>query len=268
MLYRIRRRLQKSLQWLRGWLYASLILRIHTGLKRPIRDLSAFQRRIAFIERREFSQNGEDGIIHAIFAMIGLTNRFGVEFGVEDGMESNMRYLLTRKGWTGLQMDGHDNPPETGVKKEFITAENIEELFAKYGVPAEFDLLSIDIDGNDYWIWKAITRYSPRVVIVEYNAHIPPGESKTIPYQPDFQWDKTDYYGASLAALNKLGEEKGYTLVCTDPHGVNAFFVRTDLVPGKFAPPPWPGTYRPPSFKGKLGKGHPPDTLKRPWVTV
>lgn len=200
--------------------------------------------------------------------MIGETNRYGVEFGVEDGLQSNMRYLLKHRKWTGLLMDGGHEIPENFVRKEFITAENIEHLFSKHGVPEEFDLLSIDIDGNDYWIWKAITHFHPRVVIIEYNAHIPAHEAKTIPYDPSFAWDKTDYYGASLLALKKLGEEKGYTLVCTDKHGVNAFFVRNDVMDNRFRPPPYPATFHAPAFKGIPGQGHPKDSHDRPWVAV
>lgn len=267
LLHRIRRRIEKTLPWLRGLWYAFVVLPCHVLLRRPISDLSLFQRRIPLIERWEYSQNGEDGIIHAIFAMIGETNRYGVEFGVEDGLQSNMRYLLKHRGWTGLLMDGSHDIPQNFVHKEFITAENIEGLFKKYNVPEEFDLLSIDIDGNDYWVWKAIAHYRPRVVIAEYNAHIPADEAKTIPYKPDFAWDKTDYYGASLLALKSLGEEKGYTLVCTDKHGVNAFFIRNDFVTNHFKPPAYEKIFRGPNFKGNGGR-HPHDPHGRPWQQV
>ncbi len=266
--HRIYRRTVKSLDWLRGMYAIFAVLPFCALFRIPLGDLTFFQRRISFIERREYSQNGEDGIIAAIFGMIGTTNRYYVEFGVEDGMESNTRYLWKKKGWTGLLMDGGNENLAINLHREFITAENIESLFATYGVPAELDLLSIDIDGNDYWVWKAITHYLPRVVIMEYNAHIPPEVSKTIPYNPSFCWDKTDYYGASLAALQKLGTEKGYTLVATDKNGVNAFFVRSDLARGRFHPPAWPAIFHPPAFKGKKNNGHPHDTQNRPWVEV
>lgn len=227
-----------------------------------------FARRIAFIERREYSQNGEDGIIHAIFAKIGTTNKYFVEFGVEDGIESNARYLWKYKGWKGLMMDGSHENATINLQQEFITAENIEELFAKHNVPKEFDLLSIDIDGNDYWVWKAITHYHPRVVILEYNAHIPSTESKTIPYKADFAWDGTDYYGASLLALSTLGKQKGYTLIGTDPNGVNAFFVQQELLKGNFVPPPIEELFHSPAFKGKKGKSHPADPQNRPWQEI
>jgi hypothetical protein len=268
ILLRIRKRWRKSRAWLRGWWAVHVLLPLHRLRRKPIVDITAFQRFIPFVERREYSQNGEDGIIEAITGMVGVTNRFCVEFGVEDGLQSNTRYLVQKKHWTGLWMDGGEYPPELKVMREFITAENIEDLFRKYNVPESFDLLSIDIDGNDYWVWKAITHFHPRIVIVEYNAHIPPGESKTIPYDPAFVWDKTDYYGASLLALKKLGESKGYSLLGTDRHGVNAFFVETSLIAGRFAPPPWPHVFHPPAFKGKPGLCHPRDPKERAWVTV
>lgn len=268
ILTRLHKRWKKSQAWLKGFAMAYVIVPMHRILRLPIKDISAFQRRIPFIERREFSQNGEDGIIHAIFAMIGTTNKYYVEFGVEDGLQCNTRYLMTQKGWQGLLMDGSFENTQMNLQKEFITAENIEDLFRKYRVPDRFDLLSIDIDGNDYWIWKAITHFHPRAVIMEYNAHIPPEKSVTIPYDPAFQWDKTDYYGASLLALKKLGEEKGYTLLGTDRNGVNAFFVESSLIAGKFDPLPWPKTFHPPAFKGKTGLGHPKDLKNRPWVNV
>jgi len=265
---RIGKRLIKTTSWLHGWIQTFIILPLYVLFKRPIQDISVFTRRIAFIERKEHSQNGEDGIINAIFAKVGATNKYYVEFGTEDGIETNTRYLFKHRGWKGLLMDGSNENLSINLHKAFITAENIEELFATHNVPKEFDLLSIDIDGNDYWVWKAITHFKPRVVIIEYNAHIPPTISKTIPYQADFCWDGTDYYGASLLALSTLGKQKGYILIGTDPNGVNAFFVQEQLLSGNFAPLPIEKLYHPPSFKGKKGHGHPADTQSRPWINV
>lgn len=249
-------------------MFARVILPFHMAFRLPLNNLHLFARRIPFIERREYSQNGEDGMIHAIFAMIGTTNKTFVEFGAEDGIECNTRYISKHKGWKGLLMDGNHDNPALNLHKEFITAENIESLFATYNVPKEFDLLSIDIDGNDYWVWKAIERYAPRVVIVEYNACIPYEPSVTIPYDPLFQWDKTDYYGASLSALVSLARSKGYVLVGVDPNGVNAFFVRDDCACGKFHVQNPRSIYRPAAFKGKRGNAHPPDTARRLWVRI
>ena len=123
----------------------------------------------------------------------------------------------------------------------FITAENIEELFGRAKVPEEMDLLSIDIDRNDYYVWEKITHYRPRVVIVEYNSVVPPTMSWVVPYDPKaYGWAKfgnLQHNGASLKALEELGAKKGYSLVGCDLCGVNAFFVRNDLLGDHFAKP-------------------------------
>jgi hypothetical protein len=207
------------------------------SLKDKIQDINRFEHKI-------YSQNGEDGITQAIFSKIGTTNKFCVEFGVEDGRECNTRYLIDHQGWRFLHMDGANNPPST-IRKEYITAENINALFKKYHVPKEFDLLSLDIDYNTYWIWKAIQGYSPRAIIIEYNSFIPVNESKAVRYHPNATWDGTQYYGASLLALTKLGNTKGYTLIGCDKKGINAFFVRTDLAKKHFKISPIEELYRP-----------------------
>jgi len=202
-------------------------------------------------EKKITSQNGEDGVIEAIFSAIGVTNRYFVEFGCEDAVECNTANLL-EQGWSGLLMDygGVSKNPKADVKKEFITAENIQHLFAKYEVPWEFDLLSIDIDGNDFWVWQRIA-HRPRVVIIEYNAHVPPNQSRTIPYDPTFQWRGTDFFGASLLALKELGQQKGYTLLHCEQTGANAFFAANEVLPRDFRPRPIEDIYRPPNYMGK-----------------
>ena len=225
-------------------------------------------------ERKVYSQQGEDGIIETIFEKIGTFNKFFVEFGVgppykggkklkieEHGLECNTRYLQ-EKGWSGLLMNGKGFP-EHNVKQEFITAKNINSLFDKYDVPKEFDLLSIDIDFNDFYIWQAIEGYSPRVVVIEYNSAIDPTESKVVKYEEKRMWDYTNYFGASFLALVKLGKEKGYTCVGCDKKGVNMFFVRNDLVSGNFQERSTVELYVPPGYgKKKDGKkiGHRPNT--------
>ena len=219
---------------------------------------------INFFERRFFSQWGEDGIIDFIFSEIATTNKFFVEFGVEDGTECNTRYLLEKKGWRGLMMDGGDNL-KPYVKQEFITAANVNELFNKYHVPKYFDLLSIDIDFNDYWIWKSIVNFVPRVVIIEYNSSIPPDESKVVPYDPFAKWDKTNYFGASLFALMKLGLSKGYCLIGCTQRGVNAFFIKNEFIPKWVKLKTIQELYRPPQYGIIInGKhvGHPSSTKK------
>lgn len=246
--------------WLRGVLHARAVV---ANPSRKIGDLKACQHRpVPF--GTEYSQNGEDGIIEAIFSAIGTTNAFFVEFGSSNGFTCNTRYLWKRKNWHGLLMDSQFEDPSINLRREFITAETIESLFQKYDVPETFDLLSIDIDGNDYWVWKAITHYRPRVVVIEYNGCIPSSPPVTIPYDPHFVWDYTVYYGASLSALATLGAEKGYTLIATDRRGVNAFFVLDNLAKEHFQVSPVDEIYTP---LGRLRR-HLTDTKRRPWVSV
>ncbi|MFN9733859.1 MAG: hypothetical protein ACK544_07775 [Microcystis sp.] len=201
-------------------------------------------------EFKVFSQAGEDGIISEIFNRIGTTNKFFVEFGVGNGLENNSAYLLVI-GWQGYWIEGSDRfcqsirqsfedliaNQQLTLKNTFITGENIEDLFRKGNVPTELDLLSIDIDGNDYWVWQAITNYRPRVVILEYNAIYPPESSWVMQYNPSHQWKYNSHMGSSLKALEKLGHQKGYKLVACSFSGVNAFFVREDLLADHFCSP-------------------------------
>jgi hypothetical protein len=160
-----------------------------------------------------------------LFEKIGVRHRSFVEFGAGDGLHlSNTANLRLHHGWSGLLMESSER------------AENIEALLRRYDVPADFDLLSIDIDGNDYWVWKAIEAYLPRVVIVEYNIFFLPEMAKSVAYDADYDWNEKwyhRYHGASLAAFERLGRSKGYSLVYTEPYCPNAIFVRdVDLPAG------------------------------------
>ncbi len=174
-------------------------------------------------DRKTFSQNGEDGILEKILETIGTTNKYFVEIGVGNGDECNTR-LLRQNGWIGLMLDSLYHDPNKGIHREHVDAGNVNSLLAKYKVPQEFDVMSIDIDGNDYWVWKAIT-YKPRVVVIEWNCSISPFRALSIPYTPNFSWDSTCYYGASILALTRLGERKGMVLVAADKRATNLFFV-------------------------------------------
>lgn len=207
-----------------------------------------------YLERygyKVYSQNDEDGIIEEIFNRIGTADKRFVEFGVQDGLESNCHFLL-HKGWKGVWIDGNKKYFEKLIKlfekpvksnqlkaiNAFITVDNINQLIINsLNGGGEIDLLSIDIDGNDYWIWEAITCIKPRVVIIEYNAKFPPPYEWIMPYNPNHVWDGTDLHGASLKALEKLGSRLGYQLVGTTMNGVNAFFVRNDLTKELFPKP-------------------------------
>jgi len=227
-------------------------LEVDNYVQRNLYDNPKYQvpEKLTRFEMQVFSQFGEDGILREIFSRIGTTNKYFVEFGVEDGSETNSTYLLYQD-WKGLWIDGDErftsaikescanaiSQKKLTVITSFITAENIESIFAQGNVPEEFDLLSIDIDRNDYYIWKAITHYKPRVVIIEYNSIFPPGHHFVVPYDANAMWDKSSNYGASLEALAKLGAEKGYKLVAGSFAGLNAFFVREDIMGDHFTGP-------------------------------
>lgn len=186
---------------------------------------------LKYFEKKIFSQNGEDGITQYLLSQIGIKNKYYVEFGVENGEECNTRHLRENLGFTGLLMDGLQENHSIGLYKEFVNAENINDLFLKYNVPHEFDVLSIDIDFNDLYVWKAIdNKYKPNIVIIEYNAEHKPPLSLVVKYDSNRFWDGTKYHGASLSALNHIALEKGYTLIYCNDNGVNAFFVRNDLL--------------------------------------
>ena len=220
--------------------------------------------------RRVYSQNDEDGLLQEIFARIGTTDRRFVEFGVETGVECNTAKLLV-EGWSGLWIEGDAQHAARAqrtlagfvregrlqVKQAFVTAENINGLILSAGIAGEIDLLSVDIDGNDYWVWRAIEAIAPRVVVIEYNATLPPPLSFVTPYAADFRWDGSNFYGASLEALVRLGKARGYQLVGCNFVGVNAFFVRADLCADKFyLPATAEALYEPPRLFLRLANNH------------
>uniref|UniRef100_K3WKN1 Methyltransferase FkbM domain-containing protein n=1 Tax=Globisporangium ultimum (strain ATCC 200006 / CBS 805.95 / DAOM BR144) TaxID=431595 RepID=K3WKN1_GLOUD len=183
----------------------------------------------------QFSQNGEDGVLKSIFYNIGTTSKKYVEFGTEDGSQCNTRYWRENYGWSGLLMDGRYANKAINLHCEFVTAENINALFAKYNVSRQIDLLSIDVDFNDYWILDAIDRdrFAPRVIVIEYNAHIPPNEARSVKYRADAVWDgRTDFFGTSMGALYHWGVRNSYSLVYCESHGVNCFLVHNDALMG------------------------------------
>jgi hypothetical protein len=186
------------------------------------------------------SQNQEDGITAALLAEAGIVTRTFVEIG--SGLSGgNSAFLAREWGWTGLMIDGNVARQEQVGRRfpgvtaigAWVTRENINELITVQGFAGEVDLFSLDIDGADYWIWEATTACSPRVVILEYNSMFGPDRSVTVPYEAEFdRHDRhTAYYGASLLALTRLSERKGYRLVAVEPAGINAFYLRKDLAP-------------------------------------
>ena len=235
-----------------------------TIASKQVRSLSKI-RNLADVEFSVFSQWGEDGIIEWLIEKLtaDLPETF-IEFGVENYREANTRFLLCHRNWRGLVIDGSQSNIETiradniswrhdlTAKCAFITAENIDQLIVEAGFEGEIGLLSVDIDGNDYWVWKAITAVRPHIVVVEYNANFGDLIPLTIPYDPSFVRTSAHrsnlYWGASIRALCDLAREKGYTFTGTNNAGSNAFFVRDDraitIMPLIADVAPWPSRAR------------------------
>jgi hypothetical protein len=204
-------------------------------------------------EFRVHSQNGEDGLLLHLLAQLGAPRRRLVELGCGNGRECNAANLVRHFGWGGLLVDRSTaraesarrfyreecgvEPDRLCVIERLVTAENADATLREHGPSGEIDLLSIDLDGNDYWVWKALGAVSPRVVCIEYNASLGPEEDLVVLYDADFDRFRLHprgwYHGASLAALARLGRERGYALVGCESAGVNAFFVRRDLLGGE-----------------------------------
>ena len=170
-------------------------------------------------ELRVFSQNGEDGLLAEILARVGVSERFFIEFGVESGREGNCVYLADVAGWRGLFMDCDEHffvalqrkyraGDRVRTTHAMVTPENVQELFAAAGVPREPDVLSIDVDGRDYWIWESIEDYRPRVLVIEYNSALDPRRRLVQPAELESGWDGTTYFGASLGAMGCLASAR------------------------------------------------------------
>lgn len=198
------------------------------------------------VEFKVFSQLGEDGIVQYLIHQLDIAHKTFVEFGVEDYKEANTRFLLINNNWSGLVMDGSKKHissiqndyyyifHDLTARQHFITKDNINQLLEQYGFADKLGILSVDIDGNDYWVWQAINVAQPPIVIAEYNALFGKERAITTPYQADFFRTKAHhsnlYFGASLKALCILAEEKGYDFIGCNSGGSNAFFVRKDVL--------------------------------------
>lgn len=195
-------------------------------------------------EFKVFSQYGDDGIIQYLTRYLEVEPTTFIEFGVGDYRECNTRFLLVNNNWRGLIMDGNSASVAEIMKDpvcvfhdltvacEFITRENINELFEKHGFTGSIGLLSVDIDGNDYWVWEAIHVVSPVIVVCEYNSVFGADRAITVPYDASFvrrvAHPSNLYYGTSLGALCHLAQRKGYAFVGCNSNGNNAYFVRRD----------------------------------------
>jgi hypothetical protein len=238
-----------------------IVLWLRSMLRLPGR-LEDLQMAVGRIERRQtavlghadldlsefkvFSQNGEDGIIQFLLRNVPIESKTFVEFGVHDYAESNTRFLLRNDNWSGLIIDASARNIALVRSEElfwrgtlhaecaFVDRENIDEIIRRNGIEGDIGVLSIDIDGNDYWVWEAISCISPRIVICEYNSLFGSTRKVTTAYDPRFVRHRAHfsglYWGASIAAFNELAAQKGYALVGSNRMGNNLFFVRRDVV--------------------------------------
>lgn len=201
--------------------------------------MSDFQPPIDFdaLDKSIYAQGAEEAMLERIFERIEPVTRTCVDVGASDGLRnSNTALLLRERGWSGVLVEGSDyrfgrlrehwgHATNVRLVHAQVQPEDVEAIFAAAGVPQAPDLLSIDVDGNDYWIWRAIERYRPRVVVIEYNPYYEPPRRWVMKHDPAHAWDGSTYYGASLESLYWLGKAKGYELLCCDRQGNNAFFV-------------------------------------------
>lgn len=217
------------------------IMRIHYDAK----DLPSLDE-VGF---KSFSQFDEDGILLYIFSLVGTTNKRVVEICAGDGMECMSTNLILNHGWDALLFDGDyknvkkgnsffANMPQVFVHppkffQAWITKENVNDLISKNGFSGEIDLLSLDIDGNDYHIMESIQSVSPRVIVCETHNVIPPSLAYSIPYIPNFDYKDGSFHpefrSVSLKAMQKLLREKGYRLIGSHRYGFNVFFLRNDV---------------------------------------
>lgn len=195
---------------------------------------------------RKFSQFEEDGILLYIFARIGEGGRRVVEICAGNGRECMATNLILNHGWQALLVDGNSKNVKVGQQffklhadsvvpptfiQAWVTAENINGVVGEHGYAGDIDLLSLDVDGNDYWLWRALEVARPRVCVIETNSALPTDRAITSPYSPDFAMAKQPpgFHSASLAAVTKLAKAKGYRLIGTHRYGFNAFFMRNDV---------------------------------------
>jgi hypothetical protein len=197
-------------------------------------------------EFKVFSQWGEDGIIQYLIQSIEIKNKNFIEFGVEDFFESNCRFLVQKDNWSGFVVDGSSRNIERLKRAyfywkhslsavcSFITRENIDQLLSISGFDRDIGILSVDIDGVDYFVLEKLSSWRPRILIVEYNAMFGANRAVSVPYSSTFDRTKMHYsnlyYGASLAAFVHLAGTMGMALVGVNSAGNNAFFVRRNLL--------------------------------------
>jgi hypothetical protein len=189
-----------------------------------------------------YSGKGQDAFIHRVFERIGTTNKFCIEFGGGDGYNASNTLYLKLNGWDRLMFDYRHDDPGINLHRKILTAENICDAFAEHKVPREFDFVSIDIDGNDYWLMDAMLKqYSPRCIMVEVNTRFDSREAMVMKYNPNYYWDGHSWYGASPYAMKLLGKRHGYTVVWV--HQDDALLVRNDCLHPDDVTVPWTEIY-------------------------
>lgn len=197
-------------------------------------------------EMKVYSQWGEDGIIQFLVNRVTISQKIFIEFGIGNYSECNTKFLLKNNNWSGLVIDGSSQNIQSlqadplywqyNIRAEcsFITKDNINQIIRKHNITGDIGILSVDIDGNDYWVWEAIDCIEPRIIICEYNSLFGPDKNVTTIYDPNFVITEAHfsglYWGASIGAFDYLARQKGYSLVGSNTAGNNIFFVRNDLI--------------------------------------
>lgn len=218
-------------------------------------------------EYKVFSQFGDDGILQYLIHHLNIPPSLQtfVEFGVENYEESNTRFLLMNNNWRGLIMDGSESNMEfvhqtqyywkhdLTAKAAFIDTENINDLISSAGFNGEIGILSVDIDGNDYWVWDKINVVNPIIIVAEYNGVFGSQHALSVPYDPTFRRTQAHYsnlyWGCSLAALNHLAVKKGYTFAGCNSAGNNAYFIRNDYINDQIPKPALDEGFSEPKFR-------------------
>lgn len=233
-----------------------------------------------------FSEFEEDGIILFLFSIIGEKSRRVVELCSGDGKICMATNLIINHGWEGFLFDGEEKQVTSGRKffaehpatkrfppvfeRVWVTAEDINEILRSAGVAGEVDLLSLDMDGNDYWIWKAIEVVRPRLIVAETHDIIPTELSLTVPYDPAFNaWrnPQPDFRSVSLLAMTELSRRKGYRLIGAHRYGFNVFYLRNDVAPELLPEVPLSEIHDNPSTREGRARRW-PLVKDMPWVSV
>jgi len=214
------------------------LLSVKNRYFKKIKDLSD-------IEFQVYSQWGEDGIIDWLINKYPEIPKSFLEIGTQDYKESNTRFLLINKNWNGFIIEA-DKAAVKDIKSqriywkhnlrainEFITKDNINKVIKKFNIPKKIGLLSLDIDGVDYWVLKKLSALDPSIIVCEYNSLFGQKKSVTVPYKSNFIRSKEHYsnlyYGASINAFIDLMKKKNYFLIGTNSAGNNAFFVKKNI---------------------------------------